>query len=200
MVHCALRCLACRARAVWRYRPASSLSGLLPPSPASPGSGCPQLQPARCDGPSGGLSHPTQSNSASWRTHGFQNTPVALNNDLHHTSKTSALTIAARGEPRLLVDTEERARSNGQPRGHKPPLKHHSTAPPGLTANIRNLPDLQGIPRQSRPSSGHFRRAAPISGSLLAARCSRLGGVAFRHICWPSLAWIIGGGFVHRSR
>jgi hypothetical protein len=36
--------LACRARAVWRCRPAPSLSGLLPPFPAPPGSGCPQLQ------------------------------------------------------------------------------------------------------------------------------------------------------------
>ena len=36
-----------RARAVWQYRPAPALSGLLPPSPAPPGSGCPQLhQPA----------------------------------------------------------------------------------------------------------------------------------------------------------
>jgi hypothetical protein len=35
--------LACRTRAVWQYRPVPSLSGLLPPSPAPPGSGCPQL-------------------------------------------------------------------------------------------------------------------------------------------------------------
>ena len=60
----------------------------------------------------------------------------------------------------------------GPPTGHKPPLKHHSTAPgaaPSLIANIRNLPDLQGIPRQSRASSGHFRRAAPRDGFVLAA-------------------------------
>ncbi len=35
---------ACRTRTVWRCRPVPALSGLLPPSPASPGSGCPQLQ------------------------------------------------------------------------------------------------------------------------------------------------------------
>ena len=35
--------LACRTRAVWQYRPVPPLSGLLPPSPAPPGSGCPQL-------------------------------------------------------------------------------------------------------------------------------------------------------------
>jgi hypothetical protein len=33
-------------RAVRQYRHAPALSGLLPPSPASPGSGCPQLHPA----------------------------------------------------------------------------------------------------------------------------------------------------------
>ncbi len=38
---------------------------------------------------------------------------------------------------------------------------HHPGATPDHTANIRNLPDLQGTPRQPRPSSGHFRRAAP---------------------------------------
>lgn len=36
--------LACRTRVVWQYRPVPSLSRLLPPNPASPGSGCPQLQ------------------------------------------------------------------------------------------------------------------------------------------------------------
>ena len=43
--------LACRTRAVWQYRHVPSLSGLLPPLPAPPGSGCPQLQPDRCDDP-----------------------------------------------------------------------------------------------------------------------------------------------------
>jgi hypothetical protein len=50
--------LASQAQAVWQYRPVPSLSGLLPPSPASPGSGCPQLQPARCDSPAVKVSHP----------------------------------------------------------------------------------------------------------------------------------------------
>ena len=46
LVHCIVTPfrLACRARAVWQCRPVPSLSGLLPPSPAPPGSGCPQLQ------------------------------------------------------------------------------------------------------------------------------------------------------------
>jgi hypothetical protein len=36
--------LACRTRVVWQYRPVPSLSRLLPPNPAPPGSGCLQLQ------------------------------------------------------------------------------------------------------------------------------------------------------------
>jgi hypothetical protein len=43
--------LACRTRTVWRCQPVPSLSGLLPPSRASPRSGCPQLQPGCCDSP-----------------------------------------------------------------------------------------------------------------------------------------------------
>ena len=35
---------ACRTRAVWRCRPDPALSGLLPPSPASPGSGAPSFK------------------------------------------------------------------------------------------------------------------------------------------------------------
>jgi hypothetical protein len=40
-----------QAHAIWQYWPALALSGLLPPSPAPPGTGCPQLLPGRCDGP-----------------------------------------------------------------------------------------------------------------------------------------------------
>src|ERR1035441_7135717 len=43
--------LACRTRTVWQCRSVPSLSGLLPPSPATPGSGCPQLLPECCDIP-----------------------------------------------------------------------------------------------------------------------------------------------------
>ena len=36
-------CLARRAPAIWQYWPVPALTGLLPPDPASPGSGCPPL-------------------------------------------------------------------------------------------------------------------------------------------------------------
>ena len=42
--------LARRTRAIWQCWPVPALSGLLPPSPAPPGSGCPQLQPPGATG------------------------------------------------------------------------------------------------------------------------------------------------------
>jgi hypothetical protein len=50
--------LACRTRTVWQYRHVPSLSGLFPPSPAPPGSDCPQLQPSCCDSQAAESSHP----------------------------------------------------------------------------------------------------------------------------------------------
>jgi hypothetical protein len=49
--------LARRARTVWQSQHDPALSGLLPPAPASPGPGCPQLQSGRCDGPMVKASH-----------------------------------------------------------------------------------------------------------------------------------------------
>ncbi len=43
--------LACRTRPVWQYQTVPALSGLLPPSPAFPGSGCPQLRHAAATTP-----------------------------------------------------------------------------------------------------------------------------------------------------
>jgi len=66
--------LACRTRAVWQCRPVPSLSGLLPPSPATPGSGCPQLHQAAATAQGRGPFIPSRSNSASWRTSRYQQT------------------------------------------------------------------------------------------------------------------------------
>jgi hypothetical protein len=44
------------------------LSGLLPPSPAPPGSGCPLLLSGRCDDPTAKVSHLHSNHSASRRT------------------------------------------------------------------------------------------------------------------------------------
>jgi hypothetical protein len=53
--------LACRTRAVWQYRPVPALSGLLPPSRASPQSGCPQLHRPAATGQRRGPSIPARS-------------------------------------------------------------------------------------------------------------------------------------------
>ena len=60
--------LACRTRAVWQCRPVPSLSGLLPPFPASPGSGCPQLRRPAATARWWGPFIPTGYRSASRRT------------------------------------------------------------------------------------------------------------------------------------
>jgi hypothetical protein len=68
--------LACRARAVWQCRPVPSLSGLLPPSPAPPEAGCPQLHRPATTGQRWAF-HPTRSRGASWRADSSQNTITA---------------------------------------------------------------------------------------------------------------------------
>src|SRR4029453_2487029 len=69
--------LACRTRAVWQYRPVPSLSGLLPPSPAPPRSGCPQLQRPAATGRRRSPFTSARTHGASWRTGAFQYWPVA---------------------------------------------------------------------------------------------------------------------------
>src|SRR3977135_4274360 len=67
--------LACRPRTVWQYRHVPSLSGLLPPSPAPPGSDCPQLQPSCCDSQAAESSHP-RSVTSRLAAHGLVHEPA----------------------------------------------------------------------------------------------------------------------------
>src|SRR5216683_5910208 len=60
--------LASRTRAVWQYRPVPTLSRLLPPSPAIPGSGCLQLHQAAATTRRRSPSISARIPSASWRT------------------------------------------------------------------------------------------------------------------------------------
>jgi len=46
-----------RTRTIWQYWHVPALSGLLPPSPAPPGSGCPQLRRPAATGPAVKVSH-----------------------------------------------------------------------------------------------------------------------------------------------
>jgi hypothetical protein len=59
--------LARRARAVWWCRPAPPSSGLLPPSPALPGSGCPRLRRAAATARRRSPFISARSHGASWR-------------------------------------------------------------------------------------------------------------------------------------
>ena len=59
---------ACRTRPIWQYWPVPALSGLLPPSPAPPGSGCPQLHRPAATGSAAKVFHLHSNHSASRRT------------------------------------------------------------------------------------------------------------------------------------
>jgi hypothetical protein len=58
-----------RTQAIWQYQPVPALSGLLPPSPAPPGSGCPQLHRPAATGSAAKVSHLHSKHCASRRTH-----------------------------------------------------------------------------------------------------------------------------------
>ncbi|MFJ1707895.1 tyrosine-type recombinase/integrase [Kitasatospora sp. NPDC088346] len=63
-----------RTRTIWQYWPVPALSGPLPPSPASPGSGCPQLHRPAATGSAAKVSHLHSNHSASRRTHDLRHT------------------------------------------------------------------------------------------------------------------------------
>jgi integrase len=65
---------ACRTQTIWQYWPVPALSGLLPPSPTPPGSGCPQLHRPAATGSAAKVSHLLSNHSASRRTHDLRHT------------------------------------------------------------------------------------------------------------------------------
>jgi hypothetical protein len=82
---------ASRTQTIWQYWPVPALSGLLPPSPAPPGSGCPQLPRPAATGSAAKISHLPANPSASRRTH-----------DLRHTC--ASLLLAQGVPPRVVMD------------------------------------------------------------------------------------------------
>jgi integrase len=73
---------ACRTRTIWQSWTVPALSGLLPPFPAVPGSGCPQLRRPAATGTAVKVSHLHSNLSASPRTHDLRHTCVTLLLDL----------------------------------------------------------------------------------------------------------------------
>jgi len=69
---------ASRTRTIWQCWPVPALSGLLPPSPAPPGSGCPQLHRPAATGSAAKVSHLHSKHSASRRTHDLRHTSASL--------------------------------------------------------------------------------------------------------------------------
>jgi hypothetical protein len=82
---------ACRTRTIWQFWHVPALSGLLPPSPASPGSGCPQLRRPAATGSAAKVSHLHSNLSASRRTH-----------DLRHGA--ASLSKAARQDTKIISE------------------------------------------------------------------------------------------------
>lgn len=68
---------ACRTRTIWQYWHVPALSGLLLPSPASPGSGCPQLHRPAATGSTAKVSHLHSNHRASRRTHDLRHTAAS---------------------------------------------------------------------------------------------------------------------------
>jgi hypothetical protein len=68
---------ASRTQTIWQCWPVPALSGLLPPSPAPPGSGCPQLHRPAATGSAAKVSHLPSNHSASRRTHDLRHTAAS---------------------------------------------------------------------------------------------------------------------------
>jgi hypothetical protein len=94
-----------RTRTIWQYWHVPALSGLLPPSPAPPGSGCPQLhQPAATDQQRRSLTS-TRTSSASRRKPKVRQSQRCYGVQRH---LASSLVLAAGGHPGGMAVTTRR--------------------------------------------------------------------------------------------
>src|SRR3954453_9185446 len=94
-----------RTRTIWQCWPVPALSGLLPPTPAPSGAGCPQLHRPATTGSAVAVSHPHSNISASWRTDAsIKLSAVASSLTTVSARAMLAAMIAGERDPRVLAD------------------------------------------------------------------------------------------------
>ncbi|MFC5830057.1 tyrosine-type recombinase/integrase [Nonomuraea insulae] len=139
---------ACRTRAIWQCWPVPALSGLLPPSPASPGSSCPQLHRPAATGSAAKVSHLHSNHCASRRTHDLRHGAASLalqagadlkviQDQLGHSSIVLTADTYVTVVPQVARDTAEAVARLLREAGRRPPGSNRPiavVAPSGSTA------------------------------------------------------------------
>src|SRR3954453_7373577 len=135
-----------RTRTIWQCWPVPALSGLLPPTPAPSGAGCPQLHRPATTGSAVAVSHLHSNISASWRTDaGIKLDSVAA--EVLGVSGRAMLTALVAGErdPEVLVQL-----ARGKLRTKIPALRqalrgrfadHHA---PLIGLSLKHIEHLEG--------------------------------------------------------
>src|SRR3954454_10248766 len=138
-----------RTRTIWQCWPVPALSGLLPPTPAPSGAGCPQLHRPATTGSAVAVSHLHSNISASWRTDaGIKLSSVA--SDLLGVSgrRMLAALVAGTTDPEVLAEL-----AKGQLRRKLPALRaalcgrftgHHALIVGEILAKLDYLDEVIG--------------------------------------------------------
>src|SRR4051794_22220788 len=94
-----------RTRTIWQCWPAPALSGLLPPTPAPSGAGCPQLHRPATTGSAVAVSHLHSNISASWRTDALIKLTAVVTDPFGVSGRAiMAALIAGERDPAVLAD------------------------------------------------------------------------------------------------
>src|SRR4051794_40340762 len=94
-----------RTRTIWQCWPVPALSGLLPPTPAPSGAGCPQLHRPATTGSAVAVSHLHSNISASWRTDTLIKISVVVSDPFGASGRAMmAALIAGERDPAVLAE------------------------------------------------------------------------------------------------